>query len=532
MKLFNELFEEVDRTTSTNGKVEALRRYFASAKEQDILWCIYLLIGKSMGRAVKTAVLRQATTRLSQLPSWLFEESYHVVGDLAETISLCLPPPLEPKTYTLTETMAFLTDLKNLSDEKAESALSSRWMQIPSHQRFVFNKLITGNFRMGVSKQLVIKALANTFDKPESEIAHRLMGNWHPSKTLLQQLLLTEISKHERSFEPYPFYLAYQLDKEPQNLGTVHEWIIERKYDGIRGQIIARNLKLYIWSRGEDLLTDKFPEFHPLAELLPNGTVIDGEILPFKEGKVLPFAVMQTRIGRKQLSKKILAEAPLIMICYDLLEYHGEDIRDRPLDTRRNLLVALLEKLPQQVPLLISDAVSCDTWDDVARAREEARTYQCEGVMLKRKESAYETGRRRGNWWKWKVDPYTIDGVLIYGQRGHGRRANLYTDYTFAVWDNDELVPFAKAYSGLTDKEILEVDAWIKRHTIDKFGPVRSVTPTLVFELAFEGISSSPRHKSGIALRFPRIVRWRKDKAAREANTKADLLALLKQQKA
>lgn len=528
MTAFNELFEEIDRTTSTNAKIEALVRYFQSADDGDLLWCIYLLMGKSTGRFVKTAVLRQTTVQLSQLSAWLFEESYHVVGDLAETISLCLPSPLEPKANTLTETMIFLNDLKNSSDEDAVMALSKRWMHIPSNQRFVFNKLITGNFRMGVSKQLVIKALAVTFNKPESEMAHRLMGNWHPSNTQIQQLLLTSLPKHERSFEPYPFYLAYQLDKKPEDLGEVDEWIIERKYDGIRGQIIVRNKGLYIWSRGEDLLTDKFPEFHVLADLLPNGTVIDGEILPFKDNEVLPFSVMQTRIGRKQLSKKILADAPLVMICYDLLEFEGEDIRDQPLEKRRGLLVSLLARLPADAPLLISAALPCATWQEVAHIREKARLHQCEGVMLKKRDSIYETGRRRGNWWKWKVDPYTIDGVLIYGQRGHGRRANLYTDYTFAVWDEEELVPFAKAYSGLTDREIGEVDAWIKRHTIDKFGPVRSVTPTLVFELAFEGINPSPRHKSGIALRFPRIVRWRKDKSAKDANTKADLLALLK----
>ncbi|WP_134091486.1 ATP-dependent DNA ligase [Olivibacter sp. XZL3] len=524
---FNELFEAIDRTTSTKAKVEALVRYFRSAQDEDLLWSIYLLMGKSSGRFIKTAVLRQAAISLSRLPSWLFEECYHVVGDLAETLSLCLPPPLHTSSFTLTETMAFLNHLKTLSADESEIAISAKWMETPTDQRFLFNKLITGNFRMGVSKQLVIKALAAAHKKSENEIAHRLMGNWHPSDIGLQQLLLAEIPREERSFEPYPFYLAYQLDKEPEALGEVNEWFIERKYDGIRGQIIVRNKRLYIWSRGEDLLTDKFPEFHLLADLLPNGTVIDGEILPYSEGRVLPFAIMQTRIGRKQLSKKILSEAPLVMICYDLLEYNGEDIRDFPMKQRRRLLEELLQALPANVPLLISKTLVCETWTDVAKAREEARQYQCEGVMLKRKQSTYGTGRRKGSWWKWKIDPYTIDGVLIYGQRGHGRRANLYTDYTFAVWDGDELVPFAKAYSGLSDKEILEVDTWIKRHTVDKFGPVRSVTPTLVFELAFEGISASPRHKSGIALRFPRIARWRRDKAAKEANTKADLLDLL-----
>jgi len=524
---FNELFQQIDQTTSTKAKVKALVNYFKKAPKSDIIWCIYLLTGKSSGRAIKTSILRQTVVQLSGLPPWLFEESYHIVGDLAETIALSLPIPRYEKDYSLSETMDFLNRLRTVTDEEKEKAVSQRWMETPVNERFIFNKLITGNFRIGVSKQLVIKALALTYNKEENEIAHRLMGNWHPSTTNLEQLVIEDMTL-EKSFEPYPFFLAYQLDKELESLGEVKEWFIEHKYDGIRGQIIIRNDQLYIWSRGEDLLTDKFPEFHPLALLLPNGTVLDGEILPFKKERILPFSVMQTRIGRKQLSKRILETAPLIMVCYDLLEFEGRDIRAYELQERRMLLENLLAQLPNStVPLTLSATLSCSTWEDAKAIRLASRQNQSEGLMLKRKTSVYEAGRRRGNWWKWKVDPFTIDGVLIYGQRGHGRRANLYTDYTFAVWDKDTLVPFAKAYSGLTDKEILEVDAWIKRHTVDKFGPVRSVTPTLVFELAFEGISASSRHKSGIALRFPRIVRWRKDKAAQEANTKEDLLDLL-----
>lgn len=521
------MFQQIDQTTSTNGKIAALVDYFQRALPGDSIWSIYLLIGKSTGRVLKTAILRQAATKLAGLPDWLFEESYHIVGDLAETMALLLPEPLSIQDYTLSETMDFLNQLRTLPDEEKEKAIIDRWMETPVEERFIFNKLITGNFRIGVSKQLVIKALTLTYNKPENEMAHRLMGNWHPSETSIDKLLVADFSG-KRSFEPYPFFLAYQLDKEPEDLGDIQDWFIEHKYDGIRGQIIVRNKQLYIWSRGEDLMTDKFPEFHPLTALIPDGTVLDGEIIPFKDGKILPFALMQTRIGRKQLSKRFLETAPLIMICYDLLEFEGKDIRTYPLSKRRKLLEELLTSLPKNsASLMISATVSCQNWDEAKTIRLNARQLQSEGLMLKRKESLYESGRRRGNWWKWKVDPYTIDGVLIYGQRGHGRRANLYTDYTFAVWDGDVLVPFAKAYSGLTDKELLEVDNWIKRHTIDKFGPVRSVTPTLVFELAFEGINASPRHKSGIALRFPRIVRWRRDKAAKEANTKADLLDLL-----
>ncbi|QNL50845.1 ATP-dependent DNA ligase [Olivibacter sp. SDN3] len=525
---FNELFQNIDKTTSTNKKVEALVNYFRSAPIDDVLWSIYLLIGKSSGRVIKTAIMRQAAIHLSRIPAWLFEESYHIVGDLAETIALSLPPPIIEKAYTLSETMRFLSNMPTLPDEEKEKAISERWMETAPEERFIFNKLITGNFRVGVSKQLVIKALAITYSKPTNELTHRLMGNWHPNSVTLAHLLLNERAE-ERSYEPYPFFLAYPLDQEPAKLGDVQDWFIERKYDGIRGQIIVRNQEIYIWSRGEDLLTDKFPEFHPLKRWLPNGTVIDGEILPSKNQQILPFSLLQTRIGRKKLSKKILDDAPLIMICYDLLEHDGQDTRRLPMLKRRTMLQRLLKNMPTPSPLQLSPIVHCQSWEEVKKERLQSRAYFCEGLMLKRKDSIYETGRRRGSWWKWKIDPYTIDGVLIYAQRGHGRRANLYTDYTFAVWDGDALVPFAKAYSGLTDKEIQAVDTWVKRHTIDKFGPVRSVTASLVFELAFEGISASPRHKSGIALRFPRILRWRKDKTAQEANTKADLLALLKE---
>ena len=325
---------------------------------------------------------------------------------------------------------------------------------------------------------------------------------------------------------PYPFFLAYPLDEEPDTLGDSNDWYIEKKLDGIRGQIIVRNDELFVWSRGEELLTDKFPEFHSLQSSLPNGTVLDGEIIPWRDGSPLPFQVMQTRIGRKNISQKYLKEAPLVMVCFDILEYQGLDLRQKPLADRRIILKNVIESQSGNV-LLLSEAMDFTNWQDVGEFRENARDYQCEGLMLKRKNSPYETGRKRGNWWKWKTDPMTIDGVLLYAQSGHGRRANLYTDYTFAVWDGDVLVPFAKAYSGLSDAEIKVLDSWIKRNTIEKFGPVRSVNTEYVFEIAFEGINSSPRHKSGVALRFPRILRWRKDKSPKDANTKSDLLQLI-----
>jgi len=526
MKAFTELFTAIDQTTKTNAKVDALVRYFVHAKEEDKVQAIAILTGNTPRRTIKTSELKEWAASLAQLPMWLFEESYYIAGDLAETIALILPEPGSTISLTLSATLQLLKQLPALSDEERKARITDHWMQIDRDERFVFNKLITGNFRMGVSRQLVIKALAIYLDMEEKRVAHRLMGKWKLEEETMQTLF-SEDQDQQKIYLPYPFFLAYQLETAPDELGDIREWFIEQKFDGIRGQIIVRNGQVFVWSRGEELMTDKFPEFHNLAGALPDGTVLDGEIIPRRDGRPLPFQVMQTRIGRKVLTPKTLAAAPLVMVCYDLLEAGGQDFRDRPMTERRALLERLVAEAEDQGALVLSPLLSFADWESVAAFREKARDSFCEGVMLKRKSSTYETGRRRGNWWKWKTIPMTADGVLLYAQSGHGRRANLFTDYTFAVWDGDVLVPFTKAYSGLTDKEIVELDSWIKRNTLEKFGPVRSVKPELVFEIAFEGINASPRHKSGVALRFPRILRWRRDKAADAANTKADLLQLL-----
>jgi DNA ligase 1 len=376
---------------------------------------------------------------------------------------------------------------------------------------------------VGVSQQLMVKALAKHANVKENVVAHRLMGNWSPDINSFEELLFdegTDVSK------PYPFYLAYALEESVESLGDPLEWIAERKWDGIRGQVIVRNGQLFVWSRGEELVTDKYPEYQVMPGLLPQGTVLDGEILPFKDDLPLTFNHLQTRIGRKSLSPKLLKDVPVSFVAYDVLEWKGEDIRNWKFEDRRELL----EKLCSQnsTVLRLSPRVYFDSWEQLTAERKRSREFLSEGIMLKRKDSIYRNGRRRGDWWKWKIDPFTVDAVLIYAMRGNGRRANLYTDYTFAVWDGDQLVPFTKAYSGLTDEEIRQVDRWVKINTLERFGPVRSVKPELVFEIAFEGINKSTRHKSGIALRFPRMARWRKDKVASEANTLNDLNALLK----
>lgn len=523
MKFFTELFTALDQTTKTLDKIKALVTYFEIANDRDKLWAIALLSHRRPKRSVNATLLGLWASELADLPAWLFDESHHVVGDLAETISLVLPPPDTISSESLTYWIEFIQSLEPLSVDQKKEKIRWAWRRLETMQRFVFNKLITGGFRIGVSQQLMVKALARHAEVKENVIAHRLMGNWSPVLDNFQALVLSEDTLDLS--RPYPFYLAYALEGDVTALGNIEDWQAEWKWDGIRGQAIVRERELFIWSRGEELVTDKYPEFAVLRDLLPDGTVIDGEILPFKNDQPLSFNKLQTRIGRKTLTQKLLKEVPVAFVAYDLLEWQGEDIRNRSLELRR-MQLAQLCATPSAV-LRLSPTVTVDSWEKLATERMRARELYSEGIMLKKKDSVYRDGRRRGDWWKWKIDPFTIDAVMIYAMSGHGRRANLYTDYTFAVWKGDQLVPFTKAYSGLTDEEIRAVDRWVKQNTIEKFGPVRSVKPQLVFEIAFEGIAKSTRHKSGIALRFPRINRWRKDKPVEEANTLDDLVRVL-----
>lgn len=526
MKRLVQLFNELDATTATNAKVDALVRYLEDVSDSDKMWAIALFSGKRPARVVNFKLLGTWASEIAGLPEWLFIESYHVVGDYAETIALIIPEgSAESKPLTLTEYMHLLRNLKSQSDDEKKTQITHIWEMLDRQERFIFNKLITGGLRIGVSQKLMMRALAKHTQQDENALTARLMGKWDPATSVFQSLILGT-TREDNLSRPYPFCLAYALDIEPTDLGDINDWIVERKWDGIRGQIIVRDGQLYIWTRGEELVTDKYPEFHPLTALLPPGTVIDGEILVYRDGIPRAFQEMQKRIGRKALSKKMLAEIPVRMIVYDLLEHNGKDIRSYPQHERRTLLESLIIHPPVSEILLLSALVEETTWQALNTQRLAARDFHCEGLMLKRRDAIYEVGRKRGAWWKWKTDPYSIDCVMIYAQRGSGRRSNMYTDFTFAVWDKGQLVAFAKAYSGLTDAEFEEITRWVSQNTIERFGPVSVVRPVHVFELHFEGIGRSPRHKSGVAVRFPRISRWRKDKKAEDADRLEDLIRL------
>ena len=543
MKNFAQLIKTLDSTNKTTLKVQALADYFSLASDSDKVWTIAILSHRRPPRPVNTTLLREWASMLANIPLWLFEESYHIVGDLAETIALIVPSAKSSTEKTLTQFLEEMIALKKKSEEEKQAYLFENWKVLDYYERFVFTKLITGGFRIGVSQKLMTRALSKATEIDEDILAYKLMGNWDPNKISFQELILEE-NESDYLSKPYPFYLAYAIEGEVKDLGDVSEWSAEHKWDGIRSQTIIRNDEIFVWSRGEELVTDKYPEFQNFIGAIPNGTVIDGEILPYPNNQIGTFNDLQTRIGRKKVSKALLEKVPVILKAYDLLEWQGEDLRNQPFEERRKLLEKLYKSVTERsrsdgasatfsnLPLHLSETMHFKSWQEAAIERERSRKMHSEGLMLKRKDSPYLVGRKKGDWWKWKVDPLTIDAVLTYAMRGHGRRSNLFTDYTFALWhENDEgekeLVTFAKAYSGLTDAEFRQVDNWIKKNTLERFGPVRSVTPHHVFEIAFEGIALSKRHKSGIATRFPRILRWRKDKNIHEANTIVDLKALI-----
>jgi len=527
MKRFADLFRELDQSTATGDKRSAMVNYFRDAPPADAAWAMALLSGGKLAKIANTRELREWIVQESGQPDWLVEDSYDHVGDLGETLTLLMDEPAgNVSERTLVQWIEeVLLPVAGKDAELRKTTVIAGWHSLPFDERLLFNKLLTGSLRVGVSQRLVQQALAELSGIDISRLAQRMLGAWKPTPEFLRDLLSVDELPGDRQ-QPYPFFLASPLENGPESLGDIDDWLLEWKWDGIRLQLIRRLGEVALWSRGEERLDGRFPEIESAAATLPDDCVIDGELLAWREGDTpLPFPLLQTRIQRRKPGPKTLADAPARVLAYDLLELRGEDLRTRPLSERRALLQSLLQT-HEDPRIRLSPQVHAESWEGAARLRDSARERSVEGLMVKRADSVYQSGRRRGDWWKWKIDPLTIDAVLLYAQSGHGRRSTLYTDYTFGVWDGEALVPVAKAYSGLDDKEILSLDSWIRAHTLERFGPVRSVQAHHVFELGFEAVNVSKRHKSGIAVRFPRILRWRKDKPPAEADRLETLQAL------
>ena len=531
MRRFAALYARLDRSTATRDKRAALVEYFRGTRAADAAWALRLLTGGRIGsganRIASPRELRTWIAAEANLPDWLVGASYDDVGDLAETLALLLDDPATAADDVPLATWIeqHLLPVVNADEEKRRAVVAGAWRSLAFDERLVFNKLLTGSLRVGVSQGLVQQALAELSGVDIALIAQRMLGAWEPTPAFLATLLSTEAQPGDRE-SPYPFFLASGLEADPETLGDRDAWLAEWKWDGIRLQLIRRRGEIALWSRGEERLDGRFPEIEASAATLAHDVVVDGELLAWRDGDTpLPFSLLQTRIQRRKPGPKSLADAPVRLLAFDLLEIDGDDLRALPLAERRARLAALLQAHADP-RIAISAAIDGAEWKDVSVARDCARARGAEGVMLKRLASPYQVGRKRGDWWKWKVDPLTIDAVMLYAQAGHGRRSTLFTDYTFGVWDGDALVPVAKAYSGLSDAEILALDRWIRANTLERFGPVRSVRPELVFELAFEGVNASSRHKSGVAVRFPRILRRREDKRAADADVLDALKAL------
>lgn len=521
MKEFAQLFDNIDQTQSTNEKVLAMRNYFSTCSDADGAWALFFLCGHRIKRLISSRKLFEWCCHVTPLPDWLIEESYAAVGDTAETISLLLPYREQGVTHyhCLSDWMEnLIKPLQDLHSDLQEERIRFFWEQLSTKEIFILNKILTGAFRMGVSSLLTIKALSQALDVSREILSQKLMGSWEPTPDFFASLKSQD--QHQKYLNPYPFYLAYPFEGDLDTLGSPYDWVVEWKWDGIRAQVVIRDGACAIWSRGNELISNQFPElleaFQGVEEM-----VLDGEIVAYHNERPLNFGELQKRLGRKQVSKAMMEKVPVAFIIYDLLEYHGNDLRTLPLSQRRSLFENFIFTSPK---IRLSLEIGCPSWETITELHQQARDNATEGIMLKKRDSPYGVGRQKGYWWKYKVNPMTLDAVLIYAQPGSGRRANLFTDYTFAIWKDKELIPIAKAYSGLNQDEIQELDMWIRKNTEEKFGPVRKVKPYHVFEIAFEGIQKSNRHKSGVALRFPRIARWRKDKPYEECDSLETIL--------
>lgn len=527
MQRFTDMYFELDATNRTGEKVDILKRYFAQTPPKDAAWALLLFSGQRVMRATSTRMLRDWVSQETGFPPWLVNESYDAVGDLSETLALLLPDRGQGTRRPLHDLVEhLLLPLRRLPDAARKDLVVQAWRELDRRQRFIYHKFLSGNFRVGVSRQLIVRAVAGAAGLPPSVIASRLAGGIEPTAEFYQQLL-AENDSEVRDHRPYPFFLAHPLEGTLESLGSLDDWQIEWKWDGIRAQLIHRHARTIVYSRGEENINQAFPEVQAAGTALPDGTVLDGEVLAWEHDRPLPFALLQRRINRRRETPRLFAEVPVVFMAYDLLELHGKDVRALTLVQRRTELEALIGSLEPHVHLRLSPLIRADNWMRIEQLRRDSRAMNVEGIMIKRNTSAYGVARPRGDWWKYKVDPHEIDAVLTAAQPGSGKRANLLTDYTFGVWRGDELVPVAKAYSGLTEAEIREVDRFVRRNTLEKFGPVRVVKPQLVFQLAFERVQESKRHKAGLALRFPRIARWRRDKQPADADTVEALRTLL-----
>jgi len=518
MRLFGQLLQACLQEPKTLQKISLLSDYFNEESPENMPMALHFLMGENMGRFCSGRQLREWAAQLLGLPDWLVDESYEALGDNSETISLLFPNKPSSLAHDLKAVCERIQQLKSEPIDVKKDWIIDVWSKSSRDDIYTFNKLLGGGIRIGASKKNVLKALSRTVHLDVDILEQRLLGTWEPTKIAYDALVNPDDIAGKGTC-PYPFFLASPIQDVDATLMPFSDWQIEPKWDGIRAQLVHRQEGTQLWSRGNDLISDQFPDILDSASELPYG-VYDGEVLAWGADGPQPFADLQKRLNRKKVTRQLLASIPCIMMLYDCLEFEGVDVREQALHERCKKIRDLRPPFYTSNPLTLNGVSALNDYV------KNARNNRVEGVIIKRLSSAYKSGRVRGDWWKLKVDPLLLDVVIMYAQKGKGIRSGLFTDYTFGVWDNNQLVPIGKAYSGLTNDEIKQVHQILNNHLTDRFGPVRGVSPCVVLEVAFDSIQESPRHKSGLALRFPRINRLRLDKPVEEANSLEDARAL------
>jgi DNA ligase 1 len=517
---FAPLLDSLAFTPSRLGKLRLMHEYFMSTPDPDRGWALAALTGELSFAGVKPAQIRDLV--LERVDAELFSLSHDFVGDLAETVALIWP---KKHGANHVPSLSEVVDSMAVATRDSSGALLGAWLDaLDATARWALLKLATGALRVGVSARLAKTALAEDSTASLDEI-EAVWHALHPPYTELFAWLEGRAARPELGDRPTftPLMLAQPLEEDDIPKLSPADYRAEWKWDGIRVELVGRGGERRLYSRSGDDIGAAFPD---LLATLNEDVVLDGELLVMRDGVIAPFNDLQQRLNRKIATSKMIADYPAWLRLYDILERAGEDLRPLPFDERRHRLEQWYRAAPR-TRMDISPLLPFTAWDQLREFRDTARERAIEGLMLKRGDSAYVSGRPKGPWFKWKRDALTVDTVLMYAQRGHGKRSSFYSDYTFGVWREAELVPVGKAYSGFTDEELRRLDRWIRDHTIDRFGPVRAVEPDLVLEVAFDSVHRSTRHKSGLAMRFPRIHRIRWDKPAAEADQVETLAKLV-----
>lgn len=525
MKAFAELIFNLRKWDTENNQIRYIKEYFSISDDRDCIWAIYILLGKKIKNEFRSKQqLKKWACEYAEIPDWLFDESYSFTGDLTETISLILPGKEADSGRTLTEWMHYMESFCKSDDQGNKKKVVDAWKELDHTETYVFNKLIPGNFKSGVDEKVIIKALSKFLNIESNVISNRIKSNWHPDLISFYELF-SKFNPDDIISKPYPFIPEEVFESEPGVLGSAADWLAEQKFKGIRCQLIFRKGKIFLWTDNGELINDKFPEFEFIKKYLPDDSVFTGSIICINNGMKSQHNYLQARLRRKNISSKSLKESPVIFMMNDLLEYEGTDMRNKFLIERKELIKCNKFMISKNNLIKYSENIKFENWEELRTIRRKSSDTISGGIILKKKNSLFLSDINE-KYLICKPEPLSADAVLMYALKGE--RTDLFSEFTLGVWDKGKLVSIAKINSGLSEEEIREVSEFVNNNTLEKFGPVRTVRPELVFNISFESISFSVRHKSGVVLQSPEISKWIRGKNIFDASSLENLKKFIK----